>query len=307
GGLSRNFGVIIVDGWTVDDAGAAGDEFSDYARHRQVRAVARCHFCNEKCEQEYHRSILPSWLNPAEPSPQSVSPFSKVSVIRQQNVQGSKRILCGRARGLMVLGVCFLEKAEKVMLELLAAWEKALEMKVDIVFGMVFFVAFKRIAEAESEELYKRFKSFKRRTYFDPAREKFRAATGLGRLQVDEVVFETMRLANVVNVDFLFQKAGEHMSTRERSIMTQFSIKSPLNSIPGDWLDKNLESHNYCFLLGGGTRLCPGKELPGSISRLMQSEVGGSEVGFASIHPTWNCHNISFSSLFCNYMQIRNI
>ncbi|GER50968.1 double Clp-N motif-containing P-loop nucleosidetriphosphate hydrolases superfamily protein [Striga asiatica] len=50
------------------------------------RDLARCHLCNEKYEQEvaglsnaeqYHQSSLPSWLNPAEPSPQSSSPSSK--------------------------------------------------------------------------------------------------------------------------------------------------------------------------------------------------------------------------------------
>ncbi|CAA0834400.1 Double Clp-N motif-containing P-loop nucleoside triphosphate hydrolases superfamily protein [Striga hermonthica] len=42
--------------------------------------VARCHLCDEKYEQEVagisnagHQSILPSWLHPAEPSPQSFS------------------------------------------------------------------------------------------------------------------------------------------------------------------------------------------------------------------------------------------
>ncbi|GER50194.1 cytochrome P450 85A1, partial [Striga asiatica] len=115
------------------------------------------------------------------------------------------------------------------------------------------------------------------------------------------VVFETMRLANVVNVvlrmitremklnGFLVPKGWRiYVYTREVNY-DPILYQEPLKFNP--------------WRLAGGTRLCPGKELSGSISRLMQSEVGGSEVGFARIHPTWNCHNISFSSLFCNYMQ----
>ncbi|KAK8508045.1 hypothetical protein V6N12_025153 [Hibiscus sabdariffa] len=87
------------------------------------------------------------------------------------------------------------------------------------------------------------------------------------------VIFETSRLATVVNG--VLRKTTEDMVlngftipkgwriyvyTREINY-DPFLYPEPLAFNPWRWLDKNLESHSYCFIFGGGSRLCPGKEL----------------------------------------------
>ncbi|XP_008455791.1 cytochrome P450 85A-like isoform X2 [Cucumis melo] len=87
------------------------------------------------------------------------------------------------------------------------------------------------------------------------------------------VIFETSRLATVVNGvlrkttkdlevnGFLIPKGWRiYVYTREINY-DPFLYSEPFTFNPWRWLDKNLESHNYFFLFGGGTRLCPGKEL----------------------------------------------
>ncbi|KAL4319392.1 hypothetical protein GQ457_18G024440 [Hibiscus cannabinus] len=87
------------------------------------------------------------------------------------------------------------------------------------------------------------------------------------------VIFETSRLATVVNG--VLRKTTEDMVlngftipkgwriyvyTREINY-DPFLYPEPLAFNPWRWLDKSLESHSYCFIFGGGSRLCPGKEL----------------------------------------------
>ncbi|KAK6116417.1 hypothetical protein DH2020_049879 [Rehmannia glutinosa] len=87
------------------------------------------------------------------------------------------------------------------------------------------------------------------------------------------VVFETLRLASVVNGvlrkttkdmklnGFLVPKGWRiYVYTREINY-DPILYQEPLKFNPWRWQDRNLESHNYCFLFGGGSRLCPGKEL----------------------------------------------
>ncbi|KAH6832136.1 brassinosteroid-6-oxidase 2 [Perilla frutescens var. hirtella] len=87
------------------------------------------------------------------------------------------------------------------------------------------------------------------------------------------VVLETLRLATVING--LLRKTTEDMKLNGFFIPKGWKIyvytreinydpilyPEPLKFNPWRWLDKNLESHNYCFLFGGGGRMCPGKEL----------------------------------------------
>ncbi|XP_044506685.1 cytochrome P450 85A-like [Mangifera indica] len=87
------------------------------------------------------------------------------------------------------------------------------------------------------------------------------------------VIFETSRLATIVNG--VMRKTTEEMElngfvipegwriyvyTREMNY-DPYIYPDPLAFNPGRWLDKSLESQNYLFIFGGGTRQCPGKEL----------------------------------------------
>ncbi|KAL8550225.1 hypothetical protein ACS0TY_008883 [Phlomoides rotata] len=88
------------------------------------------------------------------------------------------------------------------------------------------------------------------------------------------VVFETLRLANVVNGvlrkttqdlqlnGFIVPRGWRiYVYTREINY-DPILYPEPLKFNPWRWMDdKNLESHNYCLLFGRGGRLCPGKEL----------------------------------------------
>ncbi|KAK2975935.1 hypothetical protein RJ640_008035 [Escallonia rubra] len=87
------------------------------------------------------------------------------------------------------------------------------------------------------------------------------------------VIFETLRLATVVNGvlrkttadmklnGYIIPKGWRiYVYTREINY-DPFLYPEPLTFDPWRWLEKSLESHNYCFLFGGGSRLCPGKEL----------------------------------------------
>lgn len=87
------------------------------------------------------------------------------------------------------------------------------------------------------------------------------------------VIFETSRLATIVNgvlrkttqdmelSGFLIPKGWRiYVYTREINY-DPFLYPDPLTFNPWRWLDKSLESQNFFFIFGGGTRQCPGKEL----------------------------------------------
>ncbi|KAI3976684.1 hypothetical protein MKX01_008542 [Papaver californicum] len=87
------------------------------------------------------------------------------------------------------------------------------------------------------------------------------------------VIFETMRLATIVNGvlrqttqdmelnGFLIPKGWRiYVYTRE-SNYDSCLYPDPLAFNPWRWKDRSLESHHHMMLFGGGTRLCPGKEL----------------------------------------------
>ncbi|CAK8534090.1 unnamed protein product [Lathyrus sativus] len=87
------------------------------------------------------------------------------------------------------------------------------------------------------------------------------------------VILETSRLATVVNGvlrktthdvelnGYLIPKGWRiYVFTREINYDTS-QYPDPLTFNPWRWMEKNLESHNYFLLFGGGTRLCPAKEL----------------------------------------------
>ncbi|KAL1556585.1 cytochrome P450 85A-like [Salvia divinorum] len=87
------------------------------------------------------------------------------------------------------------------------------------------------------------------------------------------VVLETLRLATVINGllrkatqdiilnGFLIPKGWKIYAYTREINYDPILYPEPLKFNPWRWLDKNLESHNYCLLFGGGGRLCPGKEL----------------------------------------------
>ncbi|KAI5441579.1 Cytochrome P450 85A, variant 3 [Lathyrus oleraceus] len=87
------------------------------------------------------------------------------------------------------------------------------------------------------------------------------------------VIFETSRLATIVNGvlrkttkdvelnGYLIPKGWRiYVYTREINY-DPFLYTEPLTFNPWRWMEKNSESHNYFLLFGGGTRLCPAKEL----------------------------------------------
>ncbi|CAN6476900.1 unnamed protein product [Victoria cruziana] len=87
------------------------------------------------------------------------------------------------------------------------------------------------------------------------------------------VIYETLRLATVVNG--VLRKASGDMELKGFSIPKGWKIfvymretnfdpnvyTNPLTFNPWRWQDKNLDSNPYFMTFGGGTRLCPGKEL----------------------------------------------
>ncbi|GAB2216480.1 hypothetical protein Droror1_Dr00024254 [Drosera rotundifolia] len=87
------------------------------------------------------------------------------------------------------------------------------------------------------------------------------------------VIFEASRLATIVNG--VLRKTTQDMTingylipngwriyvyTREVNY-DQCQYPDPLAFNPWRWMDKNLETHPYFLIFGGGTRQCPGKEL----------------------------------------------
>ncbi|EEF36429.1 cytochrome P450, putative [Ricinus communis] len=87
------------------------------------------------------------------------------------------------------------------------------------------------------------------------------------------VIFETSRLATIVNG--VLRKTTKEMEingfvipegwriyvyTREINY-DPYLYPDPLSFNPWRWMDRSLESQNYLFIFGGGTRQCPGKEL----------------------------------------------
>ncbi|KAF6140082.1 hypothetical protein GIB67_001823 [Kingdonia uniflora] len=113
------------------------------------------------------------------------------------------------------------------------------------------------------------------------------------------VIFETMRLATIVNgtlrkttqdmelKGFFIPKGWRiYVYTREINY-DPFLYPEPLTFNPWRWMDKSLESHSHILLFGGGSRLCPGKELGLAeisiflhyfVTRYRWEEVGGDEL-----------------------------
>ncbi|RYR32945.1 hypothetical protein Ahy_A10g047468 isoform A [Arachis hypogaea] len=113
------------------------------------------------------------------------------------------------------------------------------------------------------------------------------------------VIFETSRLATIVNGVlrkttqdmelncYLIPKGWKiYVYTREINY-DHFLYPDPLKFNPWRWLDKSLETKNHCLIFGGGTRLCPGKELGIAeistflhylVTRYRWEEVGGDKL-----------------------------
>ncbi|KAJ4961273.1 hypothetical protein NE237_021183 [Protea cynaroides] len=113
------------------------------------------------------------------------------------------------------------------------------------------------------------------------------------------VIYETARLATVVNG--VLRKTTQEMELNGYVIPKGWRIyvytreinydpilyPEPFTFNPWRWMDKNLDSHSYFMLFGGGGRLCPGKELGiveistflhYFITRYRWEEVGGDEL-----------------------------
>ncbi|KAF5480146.1 hypothetical protein F2P56_000913 [Juglans regia] len=113
------------------------------------------------------------------------------------------------------------------------------------------------------------------------------------------VIFETSRLATIVNGvlrkttkdmelnGFVIPKGWRiYVYTREINY-DPFLYPEPFTFNPWRWLDKSLESQGYFFIFGGGTRLCPGKELGIAevstflhylVTRYRWEEIGGDKL-----------------------------
>ncbi|KAJ0980152.1 hypothetical protein J5N97_008407 [Dioscorea zingiberensis] len=113
------------------------------------------------------------------------------------------------------------------------------------------------------------------------------------------VILETLRIAAVVNgvlrkttqdmemKGFLIPKGWRiYVYTREINY-DQYLYPDPTKFNPWRWLDKSLDSHPYFLLFGGGSRLCPGKELGIAeiatflhyfVTRYRWEEVGGDNM-----------------------------
>ncbi|KAJ0042325.1 hypothetical protein Pint_18968 [Pistacia integerrima] len=113
------------------------------------------------------------------------------------------------------------------------------------------------------------------------------------------VIFETSRLATIVNG--VLRKTTKEMElngfvipegwriyvyTREINY-DPYIYPDPLAFNPWRWVDKSLESQNYLFIFGGGTRQCPGKELGIAeistflhyfVTRYRWNEIGGDKL-----------------------------
>ncbi|MQL69095.1 hypothetical protein Taro_001420 [Colocasia esculenta] len=113
------------------------------------------------------------------------------------------------------------------------------------------------------------------------------------------VIYETMRLATIVNgvlrkttedmeiKEFLIPKGWKiYVYTRETNY-DHFQYPEPFTFNPWRWKDKSMESHHYFMMFGGGSRLCPGKELGlvqmatflhYFLTRYKWEETGGDEI-----------------------------
>ncbi|KAM7516686.1 hypothetical protein LguiA_006269 [Lonicera macranthoides] len=113
------------------------------------------------------------------------------------------------------------------------------------------------------------------------------------------VIFETSRLATIVNG--VLRKTTQEMELNGLVIPEGWRIyvytreinydpcvyPEPLTFNPWRWLDKSMETQNYFFIFGGGTRQCPGKELGIAeistflhyfVTRYRWDEVGGEKL-----------------------------
>ncbi|XAR51628.1 hypothetical protein NMG60_11006308 [Bertholletia excelsa] len=113
------------------------------------------------------------------------------------------------------------------------------------------------------------------------------------------VIFETSRLATIVNG--VLRKTTRDMELNGFRIPKGWRIyvytgeinydrlvyPDPLAFNPWRWLDKSAETQNYLFIFGGGSRLCPGKELGIAeistflhyfVTRYRWEEVGGDKL-----------------------------
>ncbi|KAK9090836.1 hypothetical protein Sjap_024013 [Stephania japonica] len=116
------------------------------------------------------------------------------------------------------------------------------------------------------------------------------------------VIIETMRLATIVNGvlrkttremqlnGFVIPKGGESIQRLSNRMLGSINIQDETYiaiHIVMSVMDKSMESQNYFMLFGGGTRLCPGKELGIAeistflhyfLTRYRWDEVGGDKL-----------------------------